>query len=489
MGLICRENEVKTLTGILNSKKPEFCAIYGRRRVGKTYLIRSFFELKNCVFFTATGTKNCSYKTQLLHFSERISEVFYDGIRIIPAKNWEEAFLMLREAINRIDKKRKIVIFLDELPWMATKRSKLLETIDYYWNQYWSNEPRVKFFVCGSSASWIINKIVNNKGGLYNRVTETIHLKAFNLSEMERYLSSRNINLSRKQLVELYMVTGGVPFYLSKANKGESSTQLIESLAFNEKALLLNEFDLLFESLFDNSESYIEIVKFIAKQREGVAQEDLFKKLKKTPKGDTAIRRLQDLEDAGFIISFTPHFHKKRGIYYRIIDEYAFFYLAWLAPLKTSKMIRSLEKGYWKSVSQTPKWLSWAGYAFESVCYNHLIEIRKALDLSPTAIPNSWRYTPRSGKYSEGAQIDLLFDRDDDSITICEIKFTNKMFDITKDYSKSIKRKVSTFKQVTGTKKQLFIAMVSASGVRKNKYSEELISNVVILDDLFKARN
>lgn len=485
MAIFGRKKELRILENIYSSKKAEFLAIYGRRRVGKTYLIRHFFEGKRGIFFSVMGSKDGSYKDQIEHFTQRIGEAFLSGITPKSNNNWEDAFKLLTDAMNRVPKNKKIVIFLDELPWLATRKSKLLQILDYYWNQYWSMDGRIKLVVCGSSASWIINKIINNKGGLHNRVTETIYLQAFSLCETEEYLLHNKINLSKKQLTEIYMVTGGVAFYLSKIPSGLSSTHIIEKLAFQENALLLTEFDNLFSSLFDDSESYIEMIKAIAENRSGIGQEDLFKKLSKTAKGNTGMVRLKALEDAGFIISFTPHFHKQRGIYYRVIDEYTLFYLYWILPLKETKMHRALEKGYWKVLSQTPKWFSWSGYAFEAVCYKHINKIRRALSLSPTAIPNAWRYVPKKGNSEVGAQIDLLFDRDDDSITICEIKYTDKPFIITKEYAENLKRKIEIFKKFTRTTKQIFLVMISSGGIKKNNYSDELVSDVVMLEDLF----
>ncbi|GAB4223510.1 MAG: ATP-binding protein [Gammaproteobacteria bacterium] len=486
MNILCRSREVKLLEKILASKKPEFLAVYGRRRVGKTHLICSFFEGKNCIFFNVMGTKDGPYKDQIAHFTYRIGEVFLGGITPKQGNNWDEAFQMLRGVMAQTPKNKKIVIFLDELPWMATRKSNLLQTIDYYWNQYWSREARIKLIVCGSSASWIIHKIINNKGGLYNRVTEIIHLKPFNLAETEYYLQSSNIKLNRRQVTELYMVTGGVPFYLSKFEPGYSATQLTEKLVFSPKAVLLNEFNALFESLFDNADAYIEIVKLIAKHREGIGQQELFKKLIKSPKGETSLKRVKELEETGFIISFIPHFHAKRGIYYRIEDEYTLFYLFWIDSIKSTKVFKAFEPGYWKTLTQTSKWFAWAGYAFEAICYKHLVQIRKALDLPSTAIPNSWRYVPKGDSGNKGAQIDLLFDRNDNSITICEIKFSNKVFEITKEYAQKLKQKVEVFKKITGTQKQIFIAMIAANGVKKNKHSNELINHVVTLEELFK---
>lgn len=490
MNLICREKEVKILERLYKSKKPEFCALVGRRRVGKTFLIRTVFSKKDCFFFSVMGSKNGSYKEQIKHFTQRIGETFLGGITPNAGNNWDETFKLLTDAINNVvSKNKKIVLFLDELPWLATKKSKLLQTLDYYWNQYWSMDNRIKLIVCGSSASWIIDKIINNKGGLHNRVTESIYLQPFNLLETEKYLFSNKVKLNRKQISEIYMVTGGVPFYLSKIEPGLSSIQIIEKIVFHPKAFLLDEFDNLFSSLFEDSDACIEIIKKISAYKDGIGQEELFKQLKSTTKGNTGLTRLKALEDAGFILSFTPHFHKKRGIYYRVIDEYSLFYLTWVYPLKATKMREALEPGYWKTISQTPKWFSWAGSAFETICYKHLSQIRKALNLPATAIPNAWRYIPKKKTEDNlfGAQIDLLFDRDDGCITICEIKFTISPFSVDKKYAQNINNKIRVFKQQTRTNKHIFTAFISASGIKENSYSENLMDGgIVLLDDLFK---
>lgn len=489
MAIIARQDEIKLLGKLLSSKKAEFLAVFGRRRVGKTYLIRNFFQKKSCVFFDALGAKEGTTEEQIHNFCKRIGDVFLDGVVPHVQNEWTEVFRLLNQLIEKIPSNKKVVIFLDELPWMATKKSKLLGTLDYYWNQYWSKEGRIKLVVCGSSASWIINKIVNNRGGLYNRVTQTIHLKPFNLHETNEYLVANNIRLNQKQVVSLYMVTGGIPFYLSKIEPGQSAVQAIESIAFDSKSILFNEFDALFESLFDDADAYIELVRLIAGHKEGIGQEALYKLLSDKSKGGSTLKRLKDLEDAGFIMRFISHFNKRRGIFYRLSDEYALFYLHWVEPLKYSQMSHAMEKGYWKTKVTTPQWFSWSGYAFEAICYKHLRQIRQALGLLPTAIPNAWRYVPNNttGNDQRGAQIDLLFDRDDDAITLCEIKFTNRMFEINKDYADNLRQKVEVFRDITGTKKQLFVAMIASNGVKENKYSRELISQVVTMEDLFKV--
>ena len=381
---------------------------------------------------------------------------------------------------------RKIVLFFDEIPWMMTKKSRLLQTLDYYWNQHWSNNKRVKLIICGSSASWIIKKVINDKGGLHNRITQKIHLAPFNLHETKSYLNSLGVQLKNQQILLLYMATGGVVYYLSFVKKGLSATQLIENLAFSEKGVLFYEFDNLFSSLFDQSEVFIKIVQMLSKHPYGLGKRELLKRLGKSSIGGSGIKKLEELEDAGFITSFTPHYHKRQGIYYKLIDEYVLFYLKWIAPIKKSLQKRLLEKGNWQGMQRTPAWYSWLGCAFEAVCYKHIFAIRKALSIPPDAIANAWRYMPRKDKSKYGgAQIDLLFDRNDDAITICEIKYTEKLFILTKEYMAVLKRKLDVFKEQTRSKKQLFIAIISANGIKNNFYAKDSIGGVVTLDDLF----
>lgn len=484
--IIGRKKELRILEQMCCSDNPEFLAIYGRRRVGKTFLIRSFFEGNDFIFFDIMGAKDGSLLEQIKHFTKRIGEIFYKGANLVAGNNWDNTFEILTEAIKAVSGNKKIVLFFDEFPWMATKNSRLLQSLDYYWNQHWSKDKRIKLIICGSSASWIIEKIVNNKGGLHNRLTKDIYLEPFDLTNTKQFLYEQGIVLNNRQVVKVYMVTGGIPYYLSKIEKGLSATQNIERLSFVRKSFLLKEFDNLFSSLFDKSDTYIEVIRTIAKHRYGIGQEELLKGMGKALCGKSGKHMLQSLQDTSFIISFKPHLHKRRGIYYKVIDEYTLFYLYWIEPIKDALLEKGLSKGYWEKKQLSAAWHSWAGYAFESVCYEHLPQIRKKLDLSPTAVPRTWRYAPIKGSKEQGAQIDLLFDRDDDAITICEIKYTDKPFEINKQYAKNLINKVEVFKKITRTTKQIFIAIISANGLKTNMHSKELISGCVTLDDLFK---
>lgn len=487
MDFIGRSEELLTLNELTNSNNPEFLAVYGRRRVGKTYLIRTYFsKLKSVIFFNATGTKNAPLQEQIEHFSERIGDAFFSGVTPKTGKTWDETFKKLTSAINSIPKNKKIILFLDELPWMATPNSCLLQSLDYYWNQYWSLDKRIKLIACGSSASWIIKKIINNKGGLHNRITRKMRLSPFALCDAKKFLNSRGVKLNDNQIAKIYMVTGGIPYYLTGIGKGLSAAQAIEKLAFKKNSLLLTEFDNLFSSLFSNAEAYIDLVRIISKNHYGMAQTDILEKTSYLTKGGGAIEKLKELKDAGFIAAFKPFEHNKRGIYYRVVDEYTLFYFQWIEPIKETLQEESMNHGYWQGLQSTPAWHSWSGYAFESICYKHINQIRRKLNIPVTAIAHTWRYAPLKNTEASGAQIDLLFDRKDDSITICEIKYSEQPFVITKQYAKNILNKQKVFVEKTRTKKHIFINLISANGLAENLYADDLISGVATLDDLFQ---
>ncbi len=485
MRIIGRLKELQILNRLYQSSEPQFLALYGRRRIGKTFLVKHFAENQTeAIFFNVTGVKDGSLKEQTQHFTQRIGEVFYGGAPLAQVKNWDKSFALLTEAIKQQASSRKIILFFDELPWMATQKSNLLQTIDYYWNQYWSNDPRIILIICGSSASWIIKKIIRSTVGLHNRITEEMLLQPFNLHDTQKYLESRKIILDRKQILLLYMVTGGVPYYLSKINWNLSAMQIVEKLAFSKNAFFLNEFKVLFSSLFHGHEVHEKIVKALAKNRYGLSKNDLLKLI--GSQGGNGGAKLQELEDAGFILSFKPIYHRRKGIYYRLIDEYVLFYLKWIEPIEETLSRQALDLGDWQAIRTTPEWYNWLGYAFESVCYKHLILIKRKLALPPMSLANSWRTSASQTLGDRGAQIDLLFDRRDDVINICEIKYTEKPFVITQDYFETLNRKMAVFKEKTGTQKQLFLSFISANGLKDNAYSHS-ISGVVTLEDLFQA--
>lgn len=489
--VVGRKEECEILEQLYRSNKAEFLALYGRRRVGKTYLIRNFFKNKPCYFFYVVGLLGEPISRQVTEFTKEIGKTFYEGTELREKDNWFDTFELLLESINRqVLKNKKIVLFFDEFPWMATHRSKLLQALEYYWNRHWSHDKRIKLIICGSAASWIIKNIVNNKGGLHNRLTRIMQLEPMNLLETKRFLYDMGVRLNNQHVSQIYMVTGGIPYYLSHIDKVSSATQIIEKLAFTKNSFLLQEFNNLYSSLFGEDDIYVELVRLIAKKRYGIGQEELFQTAPKLSKGGTLVKKLKELEQAGFILSFKPYKHQKKGIYYKVIDEYSLFYFDWIEPVKDSLFTKGMRRGYWEVMQKTPAWHSWAGYAFEDICYKHLSHISRTLSLGPASIPISWRYRPKIKTDEQGAQIDLLFDRRDHTITICEIKYTEQPFAIDKQYTQILKQKIDIFKKITRTKKQIFLAMISASGLKKTMYSEEIVDGgVVTLDDLFKKED
>lgn len=481
--IIGRKREREILNQILTSKKAEFIAVYGRRRVGKTFIIEQFFSHAD-VYFECTGIKDGNMHDQLINFTQVFQTTFYPGLSLSPAKTWREAFELLTQEVKKIPESKQIVIFLDELPWLAKRKSKLLQNLDYFWNSHWRKMPNFKLIVCGSAASWMLEKLINAKGGLHNRITRSLLLEPFTLEETKKFLEANEIKLTEKQILDLYMVTGGVPFYLTQIQKSKSVSQNINDMCFQKDGLLYTEFPRLFKSLFESADLNLHIVREIAKNRYGISFSNLLQKCGKKA-GGRFKQHLSELEAAGFIQMFLPYGRKKRDRYYKIIDEYTLFYLRWIEDVIASK---SIPKGvnYWVNISKTPSWQSWAGYAFESICYKHTDKIINKLGLSSIGcLVGNWRHIPHQGKNDMGVQIDLLLDREDDAITLCEIKYSANPFMIDKSYAKNLMNKVDIFKNYFKTSKQIFLVMVTATGIKKNSWSKELMDGEVTLADLF----
>lgn len=475
--IIGRKRELTLLDKIYNSTEAEFMVVYGRRRVGKTFLIREYFENKKCIFFNATGLQKGNMQKQLHNFTQVIAETFFDNAPLEPAKSWNEAFKLIHQKV--IKSKKKVVLFLDEIPWMATRKSGLLEEIDYFWNQYWSRQSNLIFILCGSSASWLIKKIIYNKGGLHNRVTCQIKLKPFDLSETQAYLKSRKINLNMRHILSLYMAIGGIPYYLRYVEPNLTAEQNIQKIFFDENAPLKEEFDKLFASLFKNADAYIELVRLIAMHKEGVKRSDLESLAARSTNGGRLSKRLKDLSATGFIEEFIP-WSRSKGEYYKLIDEFSLFYLHWIDLHKNEKFIQN----HWLHQSQRPAYYAWSGYAFEAICLKHIEKITSALNIATGATVGSWRYNSKTQEQS-GAQIDLVIDRNDNAITLIEVKYTTEPFVINKSYAKNLQTKIEIFKNTTGTKKHIFMSIICANGLKPNMYSEELINGVVTLEELF----
>lgn len=470
--IIARDFELELFKKIISSSQAEFLAVYGRRRVGKTYVIREFFSEKS-IFCEVTGLQGAPMSRQLAEFATAVSNVFFNHASIGIPDNWHAAFDLILKTVSSWHRKEPFVLFLDELPWLSTLHSDCLSALDHYWNKFFSRMPHFKLIICGSAASWILDKVINAKGGLHNRLTQTLLLKPFDLNQTAAYLKYLGIRWSEKQILAIYMAVGGIPFYLNQLEKKESVVQNMNRLCFTEGGFLQTEFSKLFTSLFDMAIENMRFVRAIAAQRNGIERAVLLEKLKLSS-GGNASARLGELEAAGFIKSYRPYGKTVRNTFYRVVDEYVLFYLHWIeGPLSSG---HPFALGYWDNKQKSPDFLAWSGLAFENICLKHVEKIRNQLGLTRIGCSySSWSYTPAKKSLESGAQIDLLIDRDDGVITLCEIKYCDRAYVLDKSTAKNLLNKIEVFKSVTHTHKQVEMVLVSTFGVKPGVWVDEVL--------------
>lgn len=480
--IIGREKEKRVLSKLSTRNEPEFIAIYGRRRVGKTFLIRNFFRDKG-LYFEVTGQYQTSYKLQLENFYHALFKTFSITRPIPKPSSWKEALSLLTLLIKTHAGRNKIILFFDELPWLATQRSGLLQALDYEWNTEWSSVKNLKLIVCGSAASWVLDNIINATGGLHNRITKVIHLKQFSLGETNEYLKKRSVRFKPLQILELYMVMGGIPYYLNQIEKGKSAAENINNVCFTEDGLLFSEYDRLFPSLFKNADIHLKIIREIVKKKNHISRQDLVNS-GGFSSGGGFHDKVSELVSSGFIREYVPFGKKSRDTAFKITDEYTLFFMQWIEPIKKRGVISNPD--YWLNASTQQKYKTWTGYAYEAVCEKHVQQIIKKLGIKNVAGEvGKWHFFPAAGSKKPGAQIDLIIDRFDDCINICEVKFSRNEYVIAKRYARSLLNKIDVFEEKTGTKKQIFLTLITTMGLKKNIYTEDLVHSEVALIDLF----
>ncbi|MBR1797618.1 MAG: ATP-binding protein [Clostridiales bacterium] len=472
MSIIGRQKEQDLLEQCENSGKPEFMVVYGRRRVGKTFLIKEYF--KNTFSFYATALNEGNMRSQLKAFNESLKE--YGDKHTSAPKDWFEAFSRLRALLENDDVYKeprfgRRIIFLDEVPWMDTPRSDFKSALDYFWNSWASSQNNLLLIVCGSATSWIINNILFNTGGFYNRITRQLYLDPFTLKECEEFYSANGIKMNRTQIIESYMVFGGIPYYMNLLNREMSLVQNIDSLVMNQRGQLHYEYDRLFISLFKNPALHIQIIAALADRQEGLLRTELISDYN-TSEGEGLTKALNELEQCGFIRKYKNYTKSKRSFIYQLIDPFVLFSHTFL----NEKNIDS-----WESFYKTPAYYNWRGNAFEMLCLYHTPQIKTALGISGLS---STEYAWKSNKNKEGAQIDLLIDRKDDIINLCEMKYTDDPFIVSSQYQKAMIHKESVFKEETVCKKAIFLTLVSANGLSRNENSD-VFQNTISGDDLF----
>jgi uncharacterized protein len=470
--IIGRKEEIETLKRLKNSDKSEFVAVYGRRRVGKTFLVKNVFEKP--FHFQLTGTANVPLRIQLSNFHTALVKVDPKGTPANPPKNWFEAFNCLGNFLESLPENKKI-IFLDELPWLDAPQSYFVSALEYFWNSWASNRNDVLLIVCGSAAAWMLNEVIHNHGGLHNRVTERIPIQPFTLAETEAFLQEKGGVYSRREIAELYMAVGGIPFYLENIQVQQSIAQNIDRLFFYPRGVLRTEYDDLFRSLFRKPDRHIAIVEALVQKAKGLTQKDILTATK-LPMGGSFTKVLNELEQSGFIKRYLPFGKNKRDAIYQLIDPYTLFYLNFVRDSKAEG------QGIWLAQSASPRWYAWSGYAFEYLCRYHIDQLKKALGIGGVYTEvSAWR----SQKSKDGAQIDLIIDRNDRVINLCEIKFSIEPFVITKADADNLQNKLSVFRTETSTKKTLFLTLIAANGLQPNEYSRRLVTVSLDLDALF----
>lgn len=471
--MIGRQEEIAMLQTLEQADKSSFVAVYGRRRVGKTYLIRSVFE--NRIVFQLTGIARTKIGKQLANFHAALVKNFPQYEEKPMAQDWFQAFLQLESALETSNAAKKIV-FLDELPWLDSRNSGFISALEHFWNSWASARRDVLLITCGSAASWMINNLINNHGGLHNRVTHQMPIDPFTLAECEAFFKSRSATFDRYQLLQLYMVLGGIPFYLDMVETAESATQNINRLCFTPKGGLRKEFDNLYVSLFRNADKHIAVIEALAKNAKGMEREDLIKAANLVNNGNTS-KILKELEESDFIRRYNTFGKNSRNSLYQLTDFYSLFYLKFI------KSNRVLDTDFWLSSLDNPEVRTWSGYAFEQICISHLSAIKKALGISGIqTISSSWL-----GSYdNQKAQIDLVIDRRDHVITICEMKFSINPFIIEKKYADDLRRKIGIFKQSTGTSKAIFLTFITTFGLVPNEHAMSLVQNSLTMDVLFQ---
>lgn len=469
--LIGRTGELEIFQKVKLSDSSSFLAIYGRRRVGKTYLIRCAYE--NQFDFYVTGLSKATQVQQLTNFHTALLHYNDHDLDIPAAKDWFTAFQQLA-TILELKKSARKVIFLDELPWFDTPKSGFIAALEHFWNSWASSRTDITLIVCGSAAAWMLNKLIYSKGGLHNRVTHRIRLEPFTLKECEAFLKYKNANYDRYQIVQLYMALGGIPFYLEQIDGAYSVAQNINKLCFQKDGLLRTEFDNLYKSLFDKAEKHIAIIETLSTKTKGLTREEMIKGAK-IPSGGNITRILSELEESGFVRKYLPFGKKGRESLYQLVDFYSLFYLRFI------KKSSSMDENNWINSLDNPEHRAWSGYAFEQVCLAHVREIKQALGISGIQTHTaSWK---SSGK--PGAQIDLLIDRRDQVINACEMKFSINAFTIDKKYAEALRNKIGIFKTDVKTRKSVFLTMITTFGLARNEHSMSVVQNDLTMDVLF----
>ena len=477
--IIARKREQSELKRLYDSGKAEFVVVYGRRRVGKTYLVREYFSGNFDFYHTALspydkeGAKTTTAQ-QLQCFHSSLVR-FGDSNPLVP-KDWLEALERLRDLVEgRLNKGKRTVVFIDELPWLDIAKSGFVPAFEHFWNGWGAGCQDLILIVCGSATTWIHDTFLDNTGGLYNRITAEIRVSPFSLSECEDFYRSRSVEISRYDQLQYYMILGGVPYYMDYLRRGESLAANIDSLFFNKDSRLRNEFDRLFASLFKKPEGYKELVRFLAGSRAGYTREEITSGTSYSSGGGLT-EALAALEASDFILKYRPFAAKKGEEKYKLIDGFLLFYLKFVDGVSKKN------SGYWQRFENTSKLTSWRGLSFENLCFNHIPQIKNALGISGVYTEES-AWIRQGNDIMRGAQIDMLIDRDDRIINLCEMKFVLGDYSVSKEEEAKLQNRKAALYE-SGTKKAVNLVLVTTYGLKQNAHSA-VFQKVVTMEDLF----
>ena len=474
--IIGRETEMAELRRCMESDRSEFVIVYGRRRVGKTFLIDRYFNGE--YDFSFVGRNNQAMAKQLRAFAKSLKK--YARMEKQPVlKDWFDAFDALEEYLESLDEDRKKVVFIDEMPWIDTPQSEFVEALEGFWNAWGARRSDIVLVASGSASSWMMDKLVNNPGGLHARITNNIYVRPFTLKETEEYLSSRGFAWSRYQILQLYMSMGGIPFYLSLLDNKKTMVENINHLFFRKNSELKTEFDELYTAIFSNSGKYLEIVKILYNHKEGMTYSDIQKASGLS--GGRLTTVLKNLERCDFILSYSQFGNQSKGTVYRLADFYTLFYMKFIASAD------SKDEEWWLHNYNSRSVSSWQGRTFELVCLTHLPQIRCRLGINGISTSAStWRYIPRPNVEGDGkgAQIDLVIDRGDQTINLCEMKFCTEEYVITSEYETKVRQRIGIFREKTKSRKALVSTFITTFGVA-NGVHKSIVDSEVTMDDLF----
>ena len=481
--IVGRKEEIRKLNELYDSDSAELVAIYGRRRVGKTYLVDECFEGRIC--FRHSGLSPIDEKEdvaiatrmrdQLEHFHRSL--VLHGWKDARKPGSWLEAFYMLEDLLlEKYTDKDRILVFIDEIQWLDTPRAKFMTGFEAFWNGWACHKKNIMVIVCGSSSSWILDHMINNHGGLYGRVTCEMKIHAFSLSETEKYFESKGIYLSRYDITQAYMMVGGIPYYLDQFKRELSLPQNINALFFSSKSPLQNEFDRMFASLFTNAEKMIKIIKAIGSKNKGVTRSELAEITGITDSGDLT-KQLNALIAGDFIIKYASFGDSRRNTHYKLIDPFSIFYLSFMNGITDGS------KTDWINMEDSPKVTAWKGYAFENVCWNHTQQIKMALQIAGVSTTESL-WSKRGDETSRGTQIDLIIKRKDNVINMCEVKFYSEEFEVDKDYHLVLENRKKLLREMISKKTTIHSTLITTYGIRKRGYWSDFV-NIVTMDQLF----